>query len=138
VLRFEVQIPFAKNQVKRLRDVARGRPDSRSRVANQYDNDIHVYAAGAVGDSPPIATISGGATALSGPGAIAITPPLSILTRRLPTAVAHRRYYVRLRASEGRTPYSWSLAHGKLIAGLRLSRSGSSQADRAAREPHTC
>jgi hypothetical protein len=93
-------------------------------VANQYDNDIHVYAAGAVGDSPPIATITGGATALSGPGAIAITPPLSILTRHLPAAVAHRRYYVRLRASEGRTPYSWSLAGGKLIAGLRLSRSG--------------
>jgi 6-phosphogluconolactonase (cycloisomerase 2 family) len=93
-------------------------------VANQYDNDIHVYAAGAAGDSPPIATIAGGATGLSGPGAIAVTPPLSILTTQLPAAVAHHRYHARLRAGEGRTPYRWSLARGKLIAGLRLSRSG--------------
>ena len=61
-------------------------------VTNQYDNDIHVYAAGAAGDSTPIATIAGGATQLSGPSAVAVTPPLSILTRHLARAVAHRPY----------------------------------------------
>ena len=66
--------------------------DSQGRVyvANQYDDDIHVYASGAAGDSAPIATIAGGGTQLSGPGALAVTPPLSILTQRLARAVADR------------------------------------------------
>ena len=93
-------------------------------VANQYDDDIHVYAPGAAGDSAPIATIAGSATQLSGPGALAITPPLSILTRRLPVALVHRPYHAGLTAAEGRSPYRWSVARGALPAGLRLTRSG--------------
>ena len=94
-------------------------------VANQYDDDIHVYPAGAVGDTAPSGTIAGPATALSGPGALAVTPPLSILTRRLPVAHRHRRYHVALRAGEGRTPYHWSIARPRrLPAGLRLTRGG--------------
>ena len=93
-------------------------------VANQYDNDIHVYAPGAAGDSAPIATIAGSATGLSGPGAVAVTPPLSILTRHLPVAIVHRRYRARLRAGEGRPRYRWSLVRGSLPAGLRLTEAG--------------
>jgi 6-phosphogluconolactonase (cycloisomerase 2 family) len=93
-------------------------------VANQYDDDIHVYAPGAAGDSAPIATIAGGATQLSAPGALAITPPLSILTRRLPQAIAGRTYRASLAAAEGRTPYRWRVVRGSLPAGLHLSRSG--------------
>ncbi len=93
-------------------------------VTNQYDNDIHVFAPGAIGDSAPIATIAGGATQLSAPGAVAVTPPLSILTRRLAPAVADRPYRARLTAGEGRAPYRWSIARGALPAGLRLTRTG--------------
>ena len=93
-------------------------------VANQYDNDIHVYAPGAAGDSAPIATIAGTTTGLSGPTTIAVTPPLSILTRHLPHARTHRRYRARLLAGEGRTPYRWSLVRGSLPAGLRLTTAG--------------
>lgn len=93
-------------------------------VANQYDNDIHVYSPGASGDAAPIATIAGGATGLAGPGAIAVTPPLSILTTRLTPAIAHRHYRMRLRAGEGRPAYRWSLVRSALPAGLRLTPSG--------------
>lgn len=93
-------------------------------VANQYDNDIHVFGPGASGDTPPLATIAGGATGLSGPGGLAVTPPLSILTGKLAPAVAHRHYRARLRAGEGRAPYRWSIVGGALPGGLRLTRTG--------------
>ncbi|HEY1712409.1 MAG TPA: beta-propeller fold lactonase family protein [Solirubrobacteraceae bacterium] len=93
-------------------------------VVNQYDNDIHVYSPGASGDTPPLASIAGGATGLSGPGALAVTPPLSILTATLTPAVASRLYRVRLRAGEGRPPYRWSLVRGALPAGLHLTQTG--------------
>jgi hypothetical protein len=93
-------------------------------VTNQYDDDIHVYASGAAGNTSPIATIAGGATQLSGPGALAVTPPLSILTRRLAGAVAHRPYRALLTAGEGRSSYRWSITRGSLPAGLRLTRPG--------------
>ena len=95
-------------------------------VANQYDNDLHIYAAGASGNTPPIGTIAGPATGLSGPGALAVTPPLSILTDHLPTAHRHHRYAALLRAGEGRPPYRWSIAHDRRLraTGLHLSRDG--------------
>jgi 6-phosphogluconolactonase (cycloisomerase 2 family) len=93
-------------------------------VANQYDSDIHVYAPGAAGDTAPIATIAGPATGLSGPDALAVTPPLSILTPHLRPAIVGHRYRLRLRAGEGRTPYRWSIVRGSLPAGLRLAPSG--------------
>ena len=37
-------------------------------VANQYDNDVHVYPAGAAGNTAPLGTIAGPTTGLSGPG----------------------------------------------------------------------
>ena len=49
-------------------------------MANQFDNDITTYAAAANGNVAPLATIAGNNTGLAGPGAIAVTPPLSVLT----------------------------------------------------------
>jgi sugar lactone lactonase YvrE len=94
-------------------------------VANQYDDDVHVFAAGATGDAKPVATIAGPATGLSGPGALAVTPPLSVVTEKLPAATAGHRYTAQLRAAEGTTPYRWSLVRGaRLPRGLRLTGHG--------------
>lgn len=54
-------------------------------VANQFDNSISVFAPDASSDAVPVGTIAGGATGLSGPGAIAVAPPLSIQTTTCPT-----------------------------------------------------
>jgi len=93
-------------------------------VANGLDNTITEYAAGATGNATPAATISGSATGLAGPTGLAVAPPLSILTVSLPRARVGRRYTAILRAGEGASPYRWSLARGRLPAGLRLSASG--------------
>jgi sugar lactone lactonase YvrE len=92
-------------------------------VANQFGG-VNAFAPGADGDVAPVGIVSGGATRLSAPGALAATPPLSILAGRLPHGRAGRRYRFRLRAGEGTTPYRWSLARGRLPRGLRLRRSG--------------
>jgi Bacterial Ig-like domain (group 3)/Putative Ig domain len=93
-------------------------------VSDQFANSISEYAATANGNAAPIATFAGAATGLAGPGAIAVAPPLSILTRRLPAARAGRRYRVALAAAEGTTPYRWRLVRGRLPKGLHLSRRG--------------
>ena len=94
-------------------------------VANQYDDDVHVFAPTATGDAQPVATIGGAATGLSGPMALAVTPPLSVITERLAGATAGRPYRAQLVAGEGTPPYRWSLAPGpKLPAGLSLSADG--------------
>ena len=59
-------------------------------VANQYDNDIHVYAPGCGRGQRADRHDRRRRHQLSGPGALAVTPPLSILTQRLARAVAHR------------------------------------------------
>jgi hypothetical protein len=92
-------------------------------VANQFGG-LNVYGAGASGNAPPLAVIAGGATGLAAPGAVAVTPPLDIVTRSLPRAIAGRRYHRRLYSVLGRRPLHWRLAHGRLPAGLRLSRTG--------------
>ncbi len=53
-------------------------------VTNQFDNDITTYPATANGNVSPLATISGANTGLASPSAIAVTPPLSVLTSSLP------------------------------------------------------
>jgi sugar lactone lactonase YvrE len=93
-------------------------------VANQFDNDITTYAAGANGNAAPVATIAGGNTGLAGPGAIAVTPPLSVLTATLPTARVGRTYRTALRAGQGTSPYAWLLTRGSLPPGLWLGRDG--------------
>jgi sugar lactone lactonase YvrE len=93
-------------------------------VPNQFGDSIAVFAPDASGSVAPVATIAGVATGLSAPGAVAIVPPLSILTEHLPGATVRHLYDVMLRAALGTTPYRWSLAQGRLPAGLRLSRDG--------------
>jgi sugar lactone lactonase YvrE len=93
-------------------------------VANENGPSITVYAADATDDAPPLATITGAATGLASPEGLAVAPPLSIQTRRLPVATVGRVYRATLRAALGTTPYAWRLAHGRLPAGLRFTREG--------------
>jgi sugar lactone lactonase YvrE len=93
-------------------------------VANQFDNDITTYQANASGNVAPVATIAGGSTGLASPGAIAVTPPLSVLTMSLPAARVGHAYGATVRAGQGTSPYTWTLGHGSLPAGLWLGRDG--------------
>jgi hypothetical protein len=90
-------------------------------VASQFGG-VNLYAPGADGDVAPLGVVAGSATGLAGPGALAATSPLSILTARLPRGHAGRRYRARLRAGEGNTPYRWSLARGRLPRGVHRRR----------------
>jgi sugar lactone lactonase YvrE len=91
-------------------------------VANSFSSTVDVFAANANGAATPVNVITG--TALKAPDVVAVTPPLSILTTRLPRGRRHRRYRVRLQASEGTTPYRWTLHRGRLPKGLHLSHNG--------------
>jgi large repetitive protein len=93
-------------------------------VGNAYANTVTEYAASATGDAAPLKTIGGPLTGLRVPGPLAVAPPLSVRTTRLPTARLHRRYRTTLRANLGTTPYRWRVAKGHLPAGLRLNAEG--------------
>jgi hypothetical protein len=93
-------------------------------VSDQFANAVSEYAPTAAGNAAPIATFAGGATGISGPGAIAVAPPLSVLTSRLPAARVHAKYRTALAAGEGTSPYRWRLVRGRLPSGLHLSRRG--------------
>jgi hypothetical protein len=93
-------------------------------VANQFDNDITRYGAATNGNVAPTAVIAGGNTGLAAPNALAVSPPLAVLTSRLPVARAGRRYAAVLQAGEGTTPYHWRIARGNLPAGLHLHLDG--------------
>jgi hypothetical protein len=64
-------------------------------VSNQFAG-VSEFSPAASGNVAPIATISGAATGLSAPGRLAVAPPLSVATKRLPRAHLHRRYRARL------------------------------------------
>ena len=83
-----------------------------------------MFGPNADGDVPPVATIAGAATGLSGPSAIAVVPPLSITARTLPGGTVGHVYDTTLEAALGTTPYHWTVAGGRVPAGLRLSRNG--------------
>jgi sugar lactone lactonase YvrE len=93
-------------------------------VPNQFGDSITVYAADASGDAAPVATIAGGATGLSAPSSIAVVPPLSILTKRLPAGTVGHLYTVPLHAALGTPPYRWSVKRGRLPHAIRLTRAG--------------
>jgi hypothetical protein len=93
-------------------------------VANEFPAAIRVFAADAADDAPPVATISGASTGLGAPGALAVVPPLSIRTGRLPRATVGMLYTAQLKAALGTTPYRWRLTRGRLPAGLRLTHAG--------------
>ena len=61
-------------------------------VPNQFGNSIAVFAPDATGSVAPVATIAGAATELSAPQAVAVLPPLSILTTHLPGATVTHLY----------------------------------------------
>ena len=90
-------------------------------IGDVGSNSIVEYASGA---SDPTATISGSSTGLATPGSVASTPPLSIVTTKLPRARRGRKYLVNLRGAEGTTPYRWVRTRGHLPRGLKLKRSG--------------
>ncbi len=92
-------------------------------VANEFGG-LNVYADGASGSTAPLTVISGTATGLAAPGAVAVTPPLYILTTSLPSAVAGQSYRTRLYSLLGRPRLRWKLARGHLPRKLRLTRRG--------------
>jgi hypothetical protein len=63
-------------------------------------------------------------TATGNISAIVQVFPLAILTTTLPGAVAGQGYNAPLTASDGVTPYTWSIASGSLPPGLSLSPAG--------------
>lgn len=93
-------------------------------VANGFTTTVVVFPPNANGNIAPTGTYGGSNTGITGPTAVAVTPPLTIITKRLPRAHKLRRYHVQLRAVEGTTPYRWSILRGHLPPGLHLSRSG--------------
>jgi hypothetical protein len=93
-------------------------------VANGFGNAVLVFSVNSSGDVAPLTTYGGANTGIAGPTAVAVTPPMSILTTTLPRGRARHHYRVRLRAAEGTTPYRWSLRRGRLPRGLHLSRRG--------------
>jgi hypothetical protein len=88
-------------------------------VSNQFGG-VEEFLFPANGNRTPLATIAGSATGLSSPGRLAVAPPLSVRTKRLPRARTHHRYTTRLRAQLGTTPYHWTVTRGHLPRGLRL------------------
>jgi hypothetical protein len=89
-------------------------------VSNQGDSAIEEFAANANANATPLATITGSATGLAAPGQLAVAPPMSILTTRLPRATRHARYHATIKVALGTTPYHWKIAKGHLPPGLRL------------------
>ena len=92
-------------------------------VSNQFAG-VESFSFPANGNRSPSTSIAGPTTGLSAPGRLAVAPPLTVATKRLPVARLHRRYHARLRAYLGTTPYEFSVARGHLPPGLRL-RAGS-------------
>ena len=90
-------------------------------VSNLFANSITVYAPTARGNAAPTATLSGSATGLSAPQHLAVSPPLAILTDRLPPARVAHRYRTRLIATLGVGRYHWTIRRGHLPRGLRLN-----------------
>ena len=90
-------------------------------VSNVFGNSITVYGATARNNAAPLTTLSGSATGLAAPEHLAVTPPLAILTHRLPAAQANRHYRTRLIAAFGVGRYHWTIASSRLPHGLRLN-----------------
>jgi hypothetical protein len=92
-------------------------------VSNQFGG-VEAFAFPANGNATPFANISGPATGLAAPGRLAVAPPLSVRTTRLPAARAGRRYLATLRANLGTVPYRWrvrSLPRGLRLRGNRIA-----------------
>jgi sugar lactone lactonase YvrE len=86
-------------------------------VSNQFGG-VEAFTFPANGNRTPFANITGPATGLAAPGRLAVAPPLSVRTAKLPRARAGRAYAATLRANLGTTPYRWRVRG--LPRGLRL------------------
>jgi hypothetical protein len=92
-------------------------------VSNQFGG-VEAFAFPANGDVTPFASIAGPATGLAAPGRLAVAPPLSVRTAKLPAARAGRPYSATLRANLGTVPYRWrvrSLPRGLRLRGNRIA-----------------
>jgi hypothetical protein len=86
-------------------------------VSNQFAG-VEAFAFASNGNQTPFANITGPATGLAAPGRLAVAPPLSVRTAKLPRARAGRAYAATLRADLGTMPYRWRVR--SLPRGLRL------------------
>ncbi len=86
-------------------------------VSNQFGG-VEAFTFPSNGNRTPFADITGPATGLAAPGRLAVAPPLSVRTAKLPRARAGRAYAATLRANLGTTPYRWRVR--SLPRGLRL------------------
>ncbi|HEX3833548.1 MAG TPA: putative Ig domain-containing protein [Solirubrobacteraceae bacterium] len=90
-------------------------------VANEFGG-VNEYALNQF--TAPYAILAGTATGLRSPRALAVAPPMQIVTRTLPAAGLGRRYTTGVFAVLAGTRANWRIVHGRLPAGLRLSRRG--------------
>lgn len=74
--------------------------------------------------SAQIVSGASGTAGASGSGAMQLSPVVRILTTSLPNGIVGVSYGVTLRATGGKTPYSWKVISGSLPGGLTLSSSG--------------
>ncbi|MCW2983552.1 MAG: outer rane autotransporter barrel domain protein, partial [Conexibacter sp.] len=93
-------------------------------VSNGWANSVTEYAPSASGNAAPLRTISGALSGLASPGPLAVAPPLSVATTKLPTARRGHPYRATLKANLGTTPYRWTITKGRLPHGLRLAADG--------------
>ena len=89
-------------------------------VANEFGG-VNEYLPNTVA---PYAILTGTATGLRSPRALAVAPPTQIVTRSLPAAALGRRYTSRVFAVLAGPRASWRIVHGRLPSGLRLARNG--------------
>jgi hypothetical protein len=89
-------------------------------VANEFGG-VNEYLPGA---ATPMRILTGAATGLRSPRALAVAPPTRIITRGLPAAALGRSYSTGVFAVLGSPPLRWRLVHGRLPRGLRFSTGG--------------
>lgn len=93
-------------------------------VANQYGG-VNIYTSlGPSNDVAPLGTISGPATGLAAAGALAVTPPMTITTTRLPVAGVRESYRTVITEVLGERPVIFSVERGHLPVGVRLTAGG--------------
>lgn len=93
-------------------------------VANENGPSVEIFPADATGNVAPVASVAGPNTGLASPEALAVLPPLSIQTHKLPRATVGQLYATSLQAALGSTPYRWHVSAGRLPAGLHLTARG--------------
>jgi hypothetical protein len=89
-------------------------------VANEFGG-VNEYL---LGTRAPFAILSGPATGLRSPRALAVAPPTRLVTRALPAAARGRRYSSGVLVVLASPPLHCRIVGGRMPAGLRLTRGG--------------